>query len=262
MEIRLGGFRADPKDKIYKPYHSGLFSGAAPISVGDIDLRPFSSPRHNQRTTNSCVAQSLVKALEIKRIQAHGREAHVDLSIMHLYYGARELMNPREVDKDAGTHISLACDMLRTNGVCREMTWPTTSDNLYIPPSVMAYRECYLNKIQANYRINSTGWERVDDVIDNLRMGNPVVFGTLVGSNWFNYQGKKPLEPTPWDKAKGSHAICLVGWVDGKFIIENSWGESWGMEGFAELEPEVIADSNSQDFWVIVSGSEVWAEKK
>lgn len=261
--MKLGGHRPDPEKEYLSFNKHELFKNSAPLYTGgNIDLRPFSSPRHEQRTTDTCVAQSVIKALEIKRIQKHGHAKHVDLSVMDLYFGCRDKMNPRETNKDDGTYIYLACEVLKDFGVCRESMHPFKESNLYIPPPILATRESYLNRIKTAYKIQKGGWDRVDDVISNLEMGNPVVFGTAVGKNWVNYSGTsdEPLRPTPWEERKGNHAVCIVGYVDGKFIIENSWGTWWGENGYGWLRPEVIEDDASKDFWVICDGSEVYAE--
>lgn len=261
--FKVGGHRPDPSTVNYTQFSKSFFDGHQPILAGDADLRPFTSPRHNQRRTGTCVAQSVIKALEIKRIQKHGSASHVPLSVMDLYFGARDLMDPKETNVDNGTHIYLACEVLKTFGVCREVMNPFSESNLFIPTPILATREAYLNKISQAYRINSSGWDRVDDVIANLQMGNPVVFATIVGNNWFNYgPNSPPLGPTSWQDSKGGHATCLVGYVDGKFIDENSWGTNWGDNGFAWLQPEVIAEQSSTDFWVIADGSEAWYEGK
>ena len=62
------GFIPEPENPDHWEYESRL---KPKMLVGDAetaDLRPFTSPRHNQSASNSCVAQSVVKALEIKRI--------------------------------------------------------------------------------------------------------------------------------------------------------------------------------------------------
>lgn len=228
---------------------------------GNVDLRPFSSPVHSQRHTSSCVAQSVVKALEIKRIMAG--KPHVDLSRLAVYYLARELMFPMRTNADKGTFISLACDVLRRWGVCPEADWPWDLQKIYTPPSWMAMRKAYLGKIQAFYKIRSTGNDRVDEVRRCLQAGNPVVFGTEVGAAWALYRSYNPLkeEPLTIPTIKtGRHAICIVGYQgNGNFIIENSWGENWGHGGFGYLAPEVIASDKSDDFWLIQGG---WEEYK
>src|SRR5574343_112600 len=109
-KIKLGGWRPDPANKIYLPFDSSKLSLTKNtieyVGDQDIDLRPYSSPVQDQGSTGSCVANSLVKALEIKRIIKKGHVAHVDLSRLGLYYNARERMNPSEVKKDSGTYIA------------------------------------------------------------------------------------------------------------------------------------------------------------
>lgn len=259
--FKLGGHRPDPAKQYQAFDKKELFRNSAPLYSGEPDLRPFSSPRHNQTTTDSCVAQSVIKALEIKRIQKYGHGKHVDLSVMDLYYGCRDRMDPRETNKDDGTYIYLACQVLKDFGVCREVMHPFRMENLYVPPPILATREARMNQIKTAYKINSGGFDRVEDVVANLEMGNPVVFGTAVGKNWLDYSDdSEPLRPTKWEETKGNHAVCIVGYVDNKFIIENSWGTRWGDNGYGWLRPEVIADSASKDFWVICDGSEVYAE--
>ena len=41
---------------------------------------------------------------------------------------------------------------------------------------------------------------------------------------------------------RGGHAICIVGYrTDGRFIVRNSWGTTWGDKGFGYLHPDYIA---------------------
>jgi C1A family cysteine protease len=192
----------------------------------------------------------MIKALEIKRIMKYGPQAHVDLSRLAIYYLARELMNPSEVLNDKGTYISLAADVLRRFGICTEADWPFDLSKVTVPPSWRAMRKAYVHKITAWYKIKSSGANRVEDVIEALAAGYPVVYGTKVGSNWTKYTGKDPIG-LPSD-VLGGHATVLVGWDPARnlFIGENSWG-NWGLNGFYELREEVISDDSSRDFIVI-----------
>jgi len=258
LRYKLNGYRPDPAGA-YWAFDREKFS-FIPDSRGDVDLRQWTSPRHDQRMTSTCVAQSLVKALEIKRIMRFGKAKHVDLSVLDLYWGARDLMSPKMTNEDTGTYISLACDVLRRYGVCRESMHPFVERKLYVPPPVMATREARLNRIHSHFKLYARGYDLVDDMILNLRAGNPVIFGTAVGDQWHGYNGKKTIVPEK--KWNGRHAMCVVGWVDGKFVVENSWGRSWGDDGFAYVAPEVFTDKETKDLWVIVDGSETWFEKR
>lgn len=258
--FKLGGWKPDPKaDHEYKVFDKNKFSFKADSLSGDIDLRPYSSPRHDQSDTSTCVGNAVIKGLEIKRIQEYGKDKHEDLSILDVYYGARDLMDPKQTNIDSGTYISLACDVLRRFGVCRESLFPFKKENLFIPPPIIATREAYLNKIHSHFRITSKGNERLDDIILNLKAGNPVVFGTQIGDNWFKYDGKEPIKQDT--KLEGGHAMLVVGYIDGLFIIENSWGNDWGLGGFAFVTPEILKVKETRDLWVLIDGSEIWFEK-
>jgi hypothetical protein len=225
--IKLGGWKPDPANKMYRAFDKAKLE-LSPNKIqyksqDDIDLKPYTSARHDQRSTSSCVGQGVIKALEIKRIVQHGHANHVDLSVLDVYYGARERMTPSMVEWDSGTYISLACDVLRDLGVCREIMHPFNVRDVYKKPSVMASREARLNRIKSHFKIKNYGQNRLDDIIFNLKASNPVVFGTTVGTDWMRYRGgSNPLRVET--QPKGGHAMVILGFVDGLFIIENSWG--------------------------------------
>ena len=252
------GFVPEPESSKHWSYEEHLAGSFIPYQSSDnaIDLRQYTSPRHNQITTNSCVAQSVVKALEIKRIMKHGRDAHSDLSVLSVYYLSRELMNPSNVDKDMGTFVSLACDVLRRFGVCEETDWPFDKNKIFVPPPWKAMRRAYKNKITSFYRINSKGQDRVEAIITALTAGNPVVYGTAVDKSWYSYNSGEVLKPVA--EPLGYHATVLLGWDGSNFIGENSWGTLWGDNGFYKMSPDVISGKNSADFWIIQAGWEDW----
>lgn len=256
MAYSTNGFRPEPDNPAHFSFEALLQPKMVALTSGDVDLRPFTSPRQNQGNSNSCVAQATIKALEIKRIQKYGLAAHVDLSRLAVYYLARELMTPPECTKDNGTYISHAFDVMRRFGVPAETDWPWDLSKLYTPPSWRAMRAAYLCKITAFYKIKSLGQDRVRAVIEALRAGNPVVFGTACGENWQTYKKGQVLE-VPFIRT-GGHATVLVGYQNGNFIGENSWGNSWGNLGFYLMAPSVIASIMSSDFWVCQNGWETY----
>lgn len=225
-------------------------------SLSDVDLRQYSSPRHNQRHIGSCVAQSTCKALEIKRI-ASGKE-HIDLSVMALYYFTRMRMNPPQHKKDNGTYIWLAMDTLRKVGVARESSWPYDVNKVFKNPNGWSVaRECAEHQISSYHKIRTVGEGKAEDVIRSLNAGHPVVFATKVGKDWFKNRGSVLSgESSP----EGGHAMVLVGYKDGKFIVENSWGSSWGKNGFAYVTPEYLI-KEFRDMFVLTAGYEPYAER-
>lgn len=262
----IGGHLPDPDDSRHFTFSAQLRPHLVPAN-GSADLRPFSSKRHDQGQTGSCVAQAVVKALENLERQHICQEKgvapstlqetdHENLSVLALYFLCRHLMDPPQDNLDAGTFPSLACDCLRRFGVCTEAAWPFDTSKLFQPPTFMAMKNAFVHRVSAYYRITETGNDRVQSVVDALRANHPVVYGTDIGDNWQKYQRGQVLGlPTSSD---GGHATHLVGWDDsrGVFVGENSWGTLWGDDGFYLLAPEVIAAPSSRDFWVITGNWE------
>src|SRR5262245_49851608 len=269
MAHALGGHLPDPHDDASMQGYwdfAALKPHLAP-APGDADLRPYSSPRHDQGQTGSCVAQSVVKALENLERQQLCRKGsikpsqlrpgdHHNLSVLALYYLCRETMQPSPVREDKGTYISPASACVRLLGVCTEEEWPFDPAKIFEAPSILAMPEAYYHNISAYYRIKTAEQDLVADVLAALRASHPVVYGTEVGDNWMNYRAGDVLRRPV--RSEGGHATHLVGWDQqrGVFIGENSWGTRWGDGGFYLIAPEVIADPSSRDFWVITGSWE------
>jgi hypothetical protein len=301
----LTGFRPTPDSmRASQPKFGSVRKDVEAWTEGEAsDLRRFSPARHDQSHSSSCVAQSVVRAAEVQRIKklfkealasglpesealASAKSGHVPLSRLALYYAARELMDPQEVDKDEGTYVVLAAEAMRSAGVCREEKdranpsdrsyWPfdlkpdpgTGKSKVFSPPSWSAMREAYLHKISAWHRMETEGEERVRDVIIALGAGCPVVYGAKVDRQWMAYDGSSPLGLMR-EELIGGHATVLLGWDPSRrlFLGENSWGPAWGVKGpdgtggFYEVTEEKIASDESDDFVVMEGGWEPWRKK-
>jgi hypothetical protein len=146
------------------------------------------------------------------------------------------------------------------HGVCTEQSWPYRDDTgkiRFLPardgweqdaarrPLGVYYRikrDCIVDlqaaiaDIGAIYVSASAhdGW----DVLANLNRPAPARHADL-----------PEIEPIKDDKSKGGHAFALVGYNERGFVVQNSWGTSWGASGFAVLP---------YDDW-IVNGTDAWA---
>jgi hypothetical protein len=80
---------------------------------------------------------------------------------------------------------------------------------------------------------------KVDGVKRSLLNGNPVIIGFKVENSF--YSAKTVYEPDNLG-IDGGHAMCVVGYDDdkygGSFEVVNSWGPSWGNEGFMWIRYE------------------------
>jgi C1A family cysteine protease len=221
-------------------------------NIGDVDLRPFSGPIQNQRQTGSCVAHAVVKAMEI--VDAKRGLPPTQYSTLHNYYLARSMMFPPQTTVDRGTHIRTACDAARKFGVCEESEFPFREADVFERPKWNAMRDASNRKVLDFYRIAATGDQRLREVLQALRSGFPVIYGTSVDQTWHDYHRLPRGERralSPCKPGQGRHATTLVGWVDGLFVGENSWGSAWGYDGYYYAHESVIVDKNAKDFWVL-----------
>lgn len=226
-----------------------LFAIAPQLSIGDVDLRKYCT-ESNQYNLSSCVGNATADSIEI--LNAIAGLPSVQLSRLFVYNMARVLTG--DLDKDAGTYIRSAFEALNKFGICLEKTWPYLVRLVFTNPSLRAQKQAGRHKIHSYYRIKSTGDQRVKDIITALRAHKPVVFGTLI-DNAFSSAGEAALSP-PTGATRGGHAMIVVGYVKGVFIIKNSWGQGWGVGGFCFMKPEYLKWDNTSDLWVPTLGTE------
>jgi C1A family cysteine protease len=90
-----------------------------------------------------------------------------------------------------------------------------------------------------------------------LASGYPFVFGFTVYDSFESQQvattGVAPM-PQSGEQVVGGHAVLAVGYDDGqqRFIVRNSWGTGWGMQGYFTLPYAYLIDANlADDYWTI-----------
>jgi hypothetical protein len=137
------------------------------------------------------------------------------------------------------------------NGVCPEEYWP------YSPGSRgyltwQAQQAALRYPLGAYYRI----MPRRSDVHAALHQVPAILATAATHQGWATRdQAKIAFDPS-WP-AEGGHAFAIVGYTDEGFIIQNSWGESWGRFEFdGDLHPGIAIwqyadfEKNLWDAWV------------
>jgi C1A family cysteine protease len=106
-------------------------------------------------------------------------------------------------------------------------------------------------------------YQRVTQTLGQLKgclaSGFPFVFGFVVYESFESKEVASTGEgqlPTAGEKQIGGHAVLAVGYDEDqqRFIVRNSWGPKWGMQGYFTLPyPYVLQATLAGDFWTIRS---------
>ena len=93
-----------------------------------------------------------------------------------------------------------------------------------------------------------------------LASGFPFVFGFTVYSSFESEEvaqtGIVPMPDTENEQVLGGHAVLAVGYDDASqcFIVRNSWGSSWGDNGYFYMPYAYITNPNlASDAWEITN---------
>ena len=63
---------------------------------------------------------------------------------------------------------------------------------------------------------------------------------------------KGKLDTYTANSGLGGHCVALVGYVNGRFIVRNSWGTGWGDKGFAHAADSYAQPAFTEAFGVVL----------
>jgi C1A family cysteine protease len=218
------------------------------------DLRPLCAPVEDQGQLGSCTANALAGALEF--LEKKDQKPFADLSRLFIYYNERVIEH--SVNSDSGAMLRDGIKTLAKQGVCTEKKWPYVISKFKKKPVPACYKDAANHQILSYHRLNT-----VDEMRACLADGYPFVFGFTVYESFESQQVAETgvLEmPKHSERQVGGHAVMAVGYDDiqRRFIIRNSWGTSWGMQGYFTIPYDYLADRNlSDDFWTILRGEKM-----
>ncbi|RKZ70654.1 MAG: peptidase C1 [Gammaproteobacteria bacterium] len=132
-------------------------------------------------------------------------------------------------------------------GVCSENLWPykvNNPDELSIDRAGAAQE----NTVGAYYRLRP----EINDYHAALNEAGAIYVSADVHAGWLKPKANKKNEIAtikPEQLKEGGHAFAIVGYNKDGFIVQNSWGTSWGTGGFAIWSYEDWLE-NISDGWV------------
>ncbi len=238
------------------------------MADGDVDLSSFTTET-NQFGLSSCAGNATADSIELLNAireatlavsEKRSPRPTIQVSRLFIYALARGMMDDDgdgqgDIDKDEGTYIRNCFEVLSRFGVCDENIWAYDESKVYTAPSIKAMRQAVGHRIHSYYRIRETGDDRLEAIKSALQAKHPVVFGTLVDQDFLRRLGPSVVD-YPRGATVGGHAMMVVGYVGGDFIVKNSWSKHWRDDGFVRLTPEYLMWGNTSDLWVPTLGTQ------
>ena len=146
------------------------------------------------------------------------------------------------------------------HGVCSDELWPYWTQAGRISkakPRKGWEQNAARRPLGAYYRVNK---DSISDIQAAIYEVGAVYVSAQVHDGWSRLprnlgSAEDALIERPLDPFKlGGHAFALVGYSERGFIVQNSWGPTWGYHGFAVL-PYADWVRHGTDVWVAVMGA-------
>lgn len=247
------------------PDHRDLLY-AAPLSIlaslpPSVDLRPKCPAEvYDQRALGSCTANAIAGAMEFDQIK-EGLAGVFTPSRLFIYYNERVLMGDDYVHQDSGAQLRDGIKSVANQGAPPETFWPYDvpeddsgpGTKFLEDPPASVYDEALKHKAIQYQRLARS----LAQMKACLASGYPFVFGFTVYDSFESpLVAKSGIVPMPGasESVLGGHAVLAVGYDDGqqRFIVRNSWGAWWGMQGYFTMPYAYLTEENlSDDFWTI-----------
>ncbi len=233
---------------------SGLVTveDTAPASV---DLRANWWPADDQKTTGACVgfaaACGVLRWHYYKKGLIRQKEKPSARFIWMADKETDDITNyPTTFLESAGTQTKHALRVARNFGCVLDTDLPMNGNLSSLSPAAFYTRAARL-RINSYHNLgNNFAWWRLW-----LAYVGPILTRIGVDRTWdnaTNTNGK--LETYLPNTVRGGHAICIVGYTKDYFIVRNSWGTNWGVDGFAYAYNNYAAAafSHGESYGVIV----------
>jgi C1A family cysteine protease len=228
----------DWRDLVYIPTNDTL--------KDNVDLRKWATPVEDQSQLGSCTSNAIVGAYELTTLMKLPAKTE-DISRLFIYYNTRTLDGT--VQEDSGATVRGSLKSIKADGACAETLWPYDISKFTVMPTADCYTDAKKRNIKDYFRIMT-----IENMLDALNNNKPVVFGMLVYEEFLRLSPTNTILTAPtkprW-AAIGAHAMVLVGYdlPARLFLVRNSFGTSWGMDGYCWISFDYIS-TQAQDVWV------------
>ncbi|MEO6136905.1 MAG: C1 family peptidase [Ginsengibacter sp.] len=237
------------------------FAYAAPLKVmmnlpNLVSLKKLCPAVYSQGALGSCTANALGAAFQItQKIQ---KKSVWTPSRLFLYYNSRVSIHTE--NSDSGAFLRDAVKSMNKQGLCKETDWTyddrnQPGDKFTKKPPASCYKSALSNQILTYQSLQKS----LSVLQGCLAEGYPFAFGFSVYESFMSAEVKRtgimPMPHISKERMIGGHAVLAVGYDNSKqaFLIRNSWGKQWGLDGYFYMPYAYATGQMASDFWTIRS---------
>lgn len=202
----------------------------------------------NQGSVGSCVAHACATAMGYGELKGGMLRAH-DFSRGFIYGNRKDTDHQGE-----GMYIRQALKQLNHCGDCQYAEFPYNQNYPSVKKRIEDNKDKLFNAAQPYKILNYFRCYTEDEVKTALLNQGAVIISIPLYSS---FAAECPM-PSKNDTYKGGHAMCVVGWDETGWIVQNSWSKVWGNKGKCHLPYEYPIN----EFWGVTVNPDVPTPKK
>jgi hypothetical protein len=204
---------------------------------------------------SSCTGHAVAAMVNTIYAQKTRKQLADPVSPYMLYFLARRY-DEFPGEEDAGSSLRGVLKGWWRHGMALQKEWPALETHLDLDDMSLV-KSCRRRPLGAYYRVDA---QRLDDMQSAITELHAIVASAGVHDGWQSPKrvragGKTNyiITKTANSRPIGGHAFALVGYNEIGFLVQNSWGKTWGKDGFATLPYEDWLES-AFDAWVARPG--------
>ncbi|MES2716206.1 MAG: C1 family peptidase [Pseudomonadota bacterium] len=232
-------------------------SKSTAAAVANIDLRAAWWKVGDQGNTGSCVGWGTADAVLRWHFVKAGRLAKTErLSTRYIWMASKETdqytTRPTSFVESDGTWLTAALGIAQKFGVVTDKVLPFKlggQSQMYTGSANTFYALAAQRRIASYFNLGRdlAKWRHwlatQGPILTRLDVDDAFMQATSAKGRLDSYTAHSGL---------GGHCVALVGYVNGRFIVRNSWGTGWGDKGFAHAADSYAQPAFTEAFGVVL----------
>jgi Papain family cysteine protease len=209
----------------------------------------------NQGFTGSCVGWAFADLLRYHFVKSGKLKKSEHISVRYIWMAAKEMDRvcayPTTFIDDAGTSAKAALRVVTKFGALKTSVLPFQGGLVKLKETSFLKVAGRL-KVKAYFNLCRTQSGKLERFKEWLAFHGPILTRLKCDPSWNNIKKDGHLRTYDRKRARGGHAVSIVGYTPAHFIIRNSWGTRWGHKGFAYASYEYTMDAFHEAYGIVI----------